>query len=312
MPRKAKVVTTSSFGAGGPTVTANLQWAVDCLELAGKEGADLVCLPEDFLTPDGEAQYSEPPDGPVFEALAASARTHRMWVVACYIVEVTPGQRQVCAVVINRSGELAGRYAKAHPTIWECEDWGITPGQRAAVVQTDFGRVGLAICYDINWPGHWAELAAGGAELVIWPSAYDGGFPLQAYAWRHFYSVVSSVRSENAKVIDLTGRIITQTSKWHRTTSATVDLEKEVFHIDLQIGKLHAIKQELGPRVSIDALSEENVFTIESNDKDWPLSRIKREWGLENVRDYLERAERVQDEHRAAAPRPTSGGAAGA
>lgn len=298
MPRKAKVVTTSAFGAGGRTVKANLRWAVDSLDLAGQDGADLVCLPEDFLTPEGEALYSEPPGGPAFEALAASARAHSMWVVACYVVETSPGTRQVCAVVIDRAGQLAARYAKAHPTIWECEDWGITPGQRVTVVETDFGRVGLAICYDIGWPDLWAALAADGAELVVWPSAYGGGFPLQAYAWRHRYHVVSAVRSEHARVIDPAGRIVTQTSRWHHATSTVVDLEQEVFHIDLQIGKLHAIKQALGPRVSIDALSEENVFTIESNDEDWPVSRIKREWGLENFREYHERAERVQDERR--------------
>ena len=57
------------------------------------------------------------------------------------------------------------------------------PGTECAtVVETDFGRMGLAICYDIGWPDLWAQLAEQGAELVVWPSAYGGGLPLQAYA----------------------------------------------------------------------------------------------------------------------------------
>ena len=52
----------------------------------------------------------------------------------------------------------------------------ITPGAVApTVMETDFGRMGLAICYDIGWPDLWTQLREQGAELVVWPSAYGGG-----------------------------------------------------------------------------------------------------------------------------------------
>lgn len=302
MPRKVKVVTTSFYGLAGTTAERNRQLACEYLGIAGREGADLACLPEGFLSPQGESGgkhlYSEPLSGDTLTALSEAARAQSMWVVACYYVTTGPTRRENVAVVIDRRGELVAQYAKVHPTIWECLDDRVTPGAGTTVVQTDFGRVGLAICYDIGWPDHWAELARRDAEIVVWPSAYDGGFPLQAYAWNHFYYVVSSVKSEHAKIIDLTGRVITKTSKWHRITSALIDLDKEVFHIDYQAQKLIEIEKELGARVSIDALSEENVFTIESHDSEWPLQRIKAHWGLENFRDYYARATRIQDQER--------------
>jgi hypothetical protein len=166
------------------------------------------------------------------------------------------------------------------------------------VFDTDFGRIGVAICFDIGWPEHWAALAGQGARLIVWPSAYDGGFPLQMYAWTHFCYIVSSVWGYHSKVIDVTGRVLTSTSRWSRLALQRVDLEKEVFHIDDQVQKLAQVQARLGAGVTVEAFSEENVFTVESHDPAWPLARIKQEFRLENFRDYHARATRVQEEHR--------------
>src|SRR3954468_7806573 len=171
MPRKLRVLTTSFFGGGERTVEGNRAQAVACVEAAGAERADLVCLPETFLEvglPRAERPGAEPIPGPTFDALAAAARAQRTWVVAAYCVRTDLGHVENSAVVVDRQGRFAGRYAKVHPTIGECETLGITPGGEATVVDTDFGRLGLAICYDIGWPAHWAALRDRGAELVVW------------------------------------------------------------------------------------------------------------------------------------------------
>jgi hypothetical protein len=81
---------------------------------------------------------------------------------------------------------------------------------------------------------------------------------------------------------------------------ATIDLEKEVFHVDHQQAALLRIQRELGARVTAHGYSEENVFTLESNDPAWPLARIKADYGLENYRAYHARAAAIQNKHRAA------------
>lgn len=306
MPRKVRVLTTS-FGSStfGPrpfkTVDSNRDMAAALVSAAGPEGADLVCLPENFPTSDlprEERGQSETIPGPTFEALASLAHQHSCWIVGTYNVQGDDGFARNTAVVINRNGDLAGTYAKVHPTVGECIDRGVVPGHEAVVIDTDFGRMGLATCYDIGWPDHWRSLKEQGAELIIWPSAYDGGFPLQAYAWTHFTYVISSVRSDHSKVIDVTGRVIASTSRWHRLAATTIDLEKEVFHTDEHAEKLLRLQQEMGQRVSIQAFTEDHVFTVESNDPNWPVTRIKDHYGLENYRDYHARATCTQDEHR--------------
>lgn len=308
MPRKARVLTTSFYGTQPDSAEANRDFARSCIQAGAAEEADLVCLPETFLEiglPNAARPVAETIPGPTFDAIAELARQHALWVVAPFCVRNDVGLVENNALVFDRRGELVGNYAKVHPTIGECRQRSIVPGTDPVVVDADFGRLGLAICYDVGWPDHWQRLRDQGAEIVVWPSAYDGGFPLQAYAWLHSYYVVSSVRTEHSRIIDITGRVIAATSRWHRFAAATVDLEKELFHIDDQVEKIRRLQLELGRSVRVEALTEEHVFTVESDDPAWPVPRIKERFGLENFRDYHRRAEAVQDASRDAARRPT-------
>jgi beta-ureidopropionase len=306
MPRKVRVVTTSGFPAEAPA-DENRARAIRYIEVAGQQGADLVCLPEGFLGHQVKAAV-EPLPGPTFDALAEQARKYSLWVVAGLYTQAAAGAGSVdnCAVAISRQGELAGCYVKVHPTIGEC-DGGVVPGDGPAILNTDFGRVGLAICYDIGWPSHWAELARLGAELVVWPSAYDGGSPLSYYAWAHRFHVVSAVRTAYGKVIEISGHVAASTNLWHALASATVDLEQELFHADYNEEQLLKLEAEMGPRVTMRCFDEERYFTLESNDPDWPMARVKVQYGLESFGDYHARAAQVQDRHRTNAGRGPAG-----
>jgi predicted amidohydrolase len=73
----------------------------------------------------------------------------------------------------------------------ESEVTGVIPGNELPVFETDFGPVGILICFDIGWHETWRALAEKGAKMVVWQSAYDGGFLLNAYAALNVYYVVS-------------------------------------------------------------------------------------------------------------------------
>lgn len=301
MPRKVHIVTTSGFPAEAPP-NENRAKALECIEAAGRRGAHLVCLPEGFLGHPSKESV-EPLPGPTFDALAEQARKQGVWVVAGLYVRdrAGTGSLQNCAVVVSPQGNLEASYAKVHPTIEECEGTGVVPGSEPTVVETDFGRIGLAICYDIGWPSHWADLARLGAELVVWPSAYDGGVPLSYYAWANHYHVVSSVRTAYSKVIDISGYVAASTNQWHAVVDATADLEQEVFHADYNEETLQKIEAEMGPMVTLRCSDEERYFTLESNDPELPLALVKARYGLESFRDYHARATQVQDKYRAEA-----------
>lgn len=306
MPRKVMVVTTSWGGApaAGTDPTAirdrNLQTALSLLDEAATVRPDLVCLPETLLIVgvprDHRRSLVESIPGPAFDAIAERARRHGTYVVAG-LTELRGERVFNTAVLIDRCGHLVGRYDKIQPTDYEVAA-GITPGAGLPVFGTDFGKLGIQVCYDIGWPAGWDKLGGSGAELVVWPSAYDGGFPLQAYAWRNQYYVVSSVWTHFGRVIDITGRILAQTSRQTRLVAQQIDLEKTLFHTDYNLGKLSQIREQLGRNVEIVQYSDENYFTLESHDPEWPVPRIARAWEMETFREYHARATCVQDEAR--------------
>jgi hypothetical protein len=204
------------------------------------------------------------------------------------------------AVLIDRRGHLLGTYAKIHPTEGEI-GCGVIPGEEVRVFETDFGRIGLAICFDLNWQDMWAEMARQGADLVCWLSAYPGGFPLQMYAWLYRYRVLSAVWPYEARVIDITGRILTATSRWGRLATCDLNLDKQIFHTDGQMQHILPIQTRYGPRVRLETFTEEHLFTLESNDPTLSVADIVAAFGLVNYSDYVARCTAAQVQMR----RPT-------
>jgi len=58
------------------------------------------------------------------------------------------------------------------------------------VFDLDFGRVGLATCFDMNFMEAWAELDRARVDVVFWPSAYGGGMPIRAYSALYRFAIV--------------------------------------------------------------------------------------------------------------------------
>ena len=136
------------------------------VDQAAALGSDLVAFPEicNHLGAKDPWQF-EPLDGPTVGGMSRKAKEHGIYVV-CPLGTEEGGARYNSSVLIGRDGELAGVYHKNFPTHGEL-DIGVIPGTEAPAFETDFGRVGLSICFDINYWEVGARLCANKAELVI-------------------------------------------------------------------------------------------------------------------------------------------------
>ena len=185
-------MTETKQAAGGRTVhlalvqfesvlcdpAANTQKACRMIAEAAAEGADLVVLPELFSTGyelnivgPHVPELAEPVDGPTVRALQDAARTGNCYVVAGLALTYDmAGVPFNSSVVIDRQGELLGTYDKQH--LWALERFYFRSGCDCPVFDTDFGRIGVMICYDMGFPEVARMLALQGADLILCPSAW--------------------------------------------------------------------------------------------------------------------------------------------
>ena len=144
-------------------------------EEAGRKGCDIVCLGEG-INMVGVAQgntyahyydIAEPVPGPTTRRLGEVASKYKMYIVAAI------GEREGraiynTAVLIDRRGEVVGKYRKVYLPEMELDD-GCQPGDSYPVFDTDFGRVGIMICYDSWYVDPARALALQGAEIILLP-----------------------------------------------------------------------------------------------------------------------------------------------
>jgi predicted amidohydrolase len=172
--------------ASGPNVGANLTEAKRLIASAVDAGCELVVLPENFaLIPMKETDrlaIAEPyGDGPLQEFLSSQARTHRIWLVGGTIPLAADDKKKVrpACLVFNDKGEVVARYDKMHlfdVSLENGEEYNESlsqePGNQTVVVETPFGQLGLAVCYDLRFPELFRRMLDQGAEIFAVPSAF--------------------------------------------------------------------------------------------------------------------------------------------
>ncbi|MFQ5732756.1 MAG: carbon-nitrogen hydrolase [Planctomycetaceae bacterium] len=179
IPRQATVavVQSSCVEAKSP----NVEKALAEIAKSAKRGANIVCLQELFAGTypcqsedhDRFAQ-AEPIPGPTSEALSAAARQHGVVVVGSLFERRAAGLYHNTAVVFDSDGSQAGIYRKMHipddPLFYE--KFYFTPGDLGFhSFSTQFGRIGVCVCWDQWFPEAARLTALTGAEILVYPTA---------------------------------------------------------------------------------------------------------------------------------------------
>ena len=265
---------------------------------------DIVCLPEAFPfvgIPGGRpplSETAEEPIGPISGPFAEFARKHRCYVI-CPIYTVEAGRYYNAAGVIDREGQYVGEYRKINPTEGELKR-GITPGPlQPPVFETDFGTIGIQICYDANWHENWRLLREAGAEIVFWPSAFAGGEMLNGLAWINKYFVVSSTRFEHpTKIVDVLGDDVVATGRASEWVCAPMNLDTAVIQSVVEIRKLEPVRAKYGRKVLVKIKHVEAWASIESLSPEVSIPEVLAEFGIETSNDMLARNTGLQDARR--------------
>jgi predicted amidohydrolase len=278
---QVRVVTVTQEKLSGPEIAAK---TLERLEEAAVYQPDIACLPELFTR--GAA---EPPGGPTTERLAGWARRNRSWVLFGLKTR-RDGRAYNSALLLDRQGRVAGLFDKMHPTEKELAE-GIQPGQpEPPVFDTDFGRIGVQICFDVNWWDNWKRLKEKGARIVFFPAAYPAARQVAALALANQFYVVSSTWSRPARIYDITGEELTVTGHFQQWAGATLPIGKRLFEIDFNAPKVPEILRKYGPRVEVRWLHDDDWFTLASRDTQLAMEDVIAEFGLTPLDDYRARA----------------------
>ena len=114
----------------------------------------------------------------IVEVFASKARKHNCYIVfgGVFLDDPATAACSNAAVVIDRQGRPIGRYVKVHPVLDSGSpqgqvvlEGGVSAGTKYNTLDFDFGRVGVQICYDVEYPEGWRRLAEQGAELGAIP-----------------------------------------------------------------------------------------------------------------------------------------------
>ena len=315
-PRKVIVGTSmQAFWGEYPGLEKRLEQLTRLIDQMAEEsrkkygrGLDLAVLPEMAVT--GEISgdivaHSFPFDGPVRDAFARKAREHHCYIVVPMYLLENKEKRLVsnAALLVGRKGELVGIYRKLHLAVATGSDsmeGGMTPGDEATVFQCDFGKLGIQICFDIEYDYGWTELARKGAEIVAWPTQSPQTARPAFRAMQNRFYVVSSTWRHNASFFEPTGRITAQIKSPQQVLVQQLDLSYAILPWSSRLHNGAALKEKYGDKVGFHYYEDEDRGIFWSNDPHVTVGEMARSLGLDEQADELARIRKLY--HKAGVP----------
>ncbi len=312
LPRKVIVGTAmQAFWGKYPGLEKRLEQLTQLIDQMVEEsqkkygrGLDLAVLPETAVT--GETSNDVMADaiplaGPLRNTFARKAREQHCYIVVpTYLLE--DREKKLCsnaAILIDRNGEVAGIYRKVHLAVHTGSDsleGGATPGKEAPIFACDFGKLGIQICFDIEYDHGWSELARKGAEIVAWPTQSPQTIRPAARAVEDRYYIVSSTWRNNASIFEPTGKITAQIKEPAHVLVQQLDLSYAILPWSPQLHNGAALREKYGEKAGFRYYEDEDRGIFWSNDPGVTIGDMMRSLGLSEARDELKRIQKLYDE----------------
>jgi len=240
----------------------NLRRAEEHIAKAAEQGADIAVLPEMFCCPYDTKLFAvnaELEGGESFLTMANCARSNNIWIVAGSMPECDEnGKIYNTLYMYRRDGSVAAKHRKVH--LFDVDIKGgqnfkesevLSAGNSITVAETEFGKIGLAICYDIRFPEMFARIATHGAKLVIVPASFNMTtgpahweliFRARALDNQMFFAGVATARNAAANYVSYAHSIVT--NPWGEVLLQMSEQEG-VIVCEVDIDKANSIREQL-------------------------------------------------------------------
>lgn len=225
--RQIKVATINLRPARLKSREENVEAFIAAVDKAAPGNLDIILFPEGMTVVGNGKSYvevAEPVPGPTTTRLGALARARNSY-VAAGIYESEGTAVYNTAILLDREGRLVGKYRKVYLPREEYEN-GLTPGNAFPVFDTDFGRVGMMICYDVFFSDPAKALAAQGAEVILLPIWGGDEVLAKARAIENRIFLVTSGYDHPTYIMDPYGERVSEAHQRGTAAIATLDLNK--------------------------------------------------------------------------------------
>lgn len=276
-------------------VLAQLQKEIDSLKglnldlVAFSEGVEAVAQK---MT---EAESVDQP-GPVLQAYQRFATQLNCTIAGS--VKIAEGNKVFNSIVfVVPDGSIKAVYHKTFLTQMEI-DWGLTAGQGAVVVDTPAGRLGGAVCFDLNFPELCEEYHKLQPDIMIFPSMYHGGLAQNQWAYRCQSYFISALPFLGGGIIDPMGRPVALTDCYSPIAIASINLDRVMVHLDDNLVHFADIRRKYVGKITIDAPPNIGTALITSTSDDLCAMDVIKEFDLVLRDDYFAKARKANHESR--------------
>jgi len=302
--RKKEIITLAVLGPRAPVVSAQAKpqdvvrtminhWRGRLAQVL-PDRPDLIVVPEACDRPRGLSSekvwdYYNVRKDQVLDFFRETARQNKCYMIYSAVRAAPDDTWRNASVLIDRTGRIVGAYHKNHPTIGEIEK-DICCGARAPVFECDFGRVAMAICFDLNFDELRQKYVKAKPDLILFSSMYHGGL-MQAY-WAyscraHFVGAVAGLPCEIRNPL---GQIVAHTTNYFDFVVTTINLDCRLAHLDYNWQRLRNLKKKYGPQVTITDPGFLGSVLITSQHESIGALDMIREFDIELLDEYLPRA----------------------
>lgn len=196
---------------------------------------------------------------------------------------------------INREGRIDGIYNKNMLVIEEHTRQNALYGADVHAIRTDFGRVTGAICFDLNFVQPLKATVREKPELIVFSSAYHGGFVQRHWAYTARAYFVSCVfGTQTASIINPVGEVVAESTNYRPYVVHRINLDYQVAHLDYNWDRLRRMKERYGPDVEISAPYGLGCVLLTHHGDNGTMADIVREFEIELWDDYYARAVRAR------------------
>lgn len=232
---------------------------------------DFFVLPEIFTCPYDNKffhEFAESDGGAAYRFLSELARDRRMYVIGGSVPELENGKIYNTSYVFNRSGNLIGKHRKVH--LFDIDVKGgqyfkesdvLSPGDTLTVFDTEYGKMGVCICFDIRFPDLFMEMRDAGVKMVFVPAAFNMTtgpahweilFRSRALDQQIFMLGCSPARDENASYVAYGHSILSD--PWGRVVKE-LGAEEGILAAQIDLDTVESVRQQIPLRQSTQRLT---------------------------------------------------------